>query len=151
MVTIGWWNLNICSSNHEIGEIKLNGYKLKFTMFWIRSFSLNIIVSKKPRQAWKWLPTGTLNTAKINRGQLWRLGRPYHFKLFKGCLPQILLDSLMNTLTHLQNTFKDNFIFCEMFYSAYVSKVLSNRLFSYIQFWRDLMRLDLAEMWDITI
>ena len=25
------------------------------------------------------------------------LGRPYHFKFFKGCLPQILLGSLLNT------------------------------------------------------
>ena len=29
------------------------------------------------------------------------LGRPYHFKFFKGCLPQILLDPFLNTLTHL--------------------------------------------------
>ena len=28
-------------------------------------------------------------------------GRPYHFKLFKGCLPQILLGPFLNTLTHL--------------------------------------------------
>ena len=28
------------------------------------------------------------------------LGRPYHLKLFKGCLPQILLGPLSNTLTH---------------------------------------------------
>ena len=29
------------------------------------------------------------------------LSRPYHFKFFKGCLPQILLGSFLNTLTHL--------------------------------------------------
>ena len=29
------------------------------------------------------------------------LGRPYNFKVFKGCLPQILLCSLLNTLAHL--------------------------------------------------
>ena len=29
------------------------------------------------------------------------LGRPYHFKLFKGCLPQILLGPFSNTLTHV--------------------------------------------------
>ena len=27
--------------------------------------------------------------------------RPYHCKCFKGCLPQILLDPFLNTLTHL--------------------------------------------------
>ena len=26
--------------------------------------------------------------------------RPYYFKFFKGCLPQILLGSFLNTLTH---------------------------------------------------
>ena len=27
--------------------------------------------------------------------------RPYHFKFFKGCLPQILLGPFLNTLTHI--------------------------------------------------
>ena len=30
------------------------------------------------------------------------LGRPFYFKLFKGCLPQILLGSFLNTLSHLK-------------------------------------------------
>ena len=30
------------------------------------------------------------------------LGRPYHFKLFKDCLPQILLGPFLNTLTHME-------------------------------------------------
>ena len=29
------------------------------------------------------------------------LGRPHHFKFFKGCFPQILLGLFLNTLTHL--------------------------------------------------
>ena len=29
------------------------------------------------------------------------LGTPYHFKFFKGCLPQILLGSFLNTLTQM--------------------------------------------------
>ena len=29
------------------------------------------------------------------------LGRPYPFKFFKGCLPQILLGPLLNTLSQL--------------------------------------------------
>ena len=29
------------------------------------------------------------------------LSRPYHFKFFKGCLPQILLGLFMNTLTQI--------------------------------------------------
>ena len=28
------------------------------------------------------------------------LSRPYSFKFFKGCLPQILLGPFLNTLTH---------------------------------------------------
>ena len=37
------------------------------------------------------------------------LGRPHHFKSFKGCLPQILLGPFLNTLTHIisySKTFK---------------------------------------------
>ena len=30
------------------------------------------------------------------------LNRPYHFKFFKGCLPQILLDPFLNTLSQMQ-------------------------------------------------
>ena len=29
------------------------------------------------------------------------LGRPYHFKFFKGCLPRILLGPFLYTLTHM--------------------------------------------------
>ena len=29
------------------------------------------------------------------------LSRPYHFKIFKGCLPQILLGPFLNTCSHL--------------------------------------------------
>ena len=29
-------------------------------------------------------------------------GIQYHFKFFKGCLPQILLSPFLNTLTHLR-------------------------------------------------
>ena len=29
------------------------------------------------------------------------LGRPYHFKYFKGCFPEILLGPFLNTLTHM--------------------------------------------------
>ena len=33
------------------------------------------------------------------------LGRPYHFIFFKGCLPQILLGSFLNTLTHMKKQY----------------------------------------------
>ena len=29
------------------------------------------------------------------------LSRPYHFKFFKGCLPQILLGPFLNTLSQI--------------------------------------------------
>ena len=32
---------------------------------------------------------------------VWKLGRPYHFKFFKGCLPQIFLVPFLSTLTHM--------------------------------------------------
>ena len=31
------------------------------------------------------------------------LSRPYPFKFFKGCVPQILLGSFLNTLSHLKS------------------------------------------------
>ena len=31
------------------------------------------------------------------------LSRPYHFRFFKGCLPQILLTLFLNILTHMRN------------------------------------------------
>ena len=29
------------------------------------------------------------------------VSRPYHFKFFKGCLPQILIDPFLNTLIQI--------------------------------------------------
>ena len=29
------------------------------------------------------------------------LKRPYHIKVFKGCLPQIFIDQFLNTLSHI--------------------------------------------------
>ena len=36
------------------------------------------------------------------------LSRPYHFKFFKGCLPQTLLGPFLNTLTHLKKYLDQN-------------------------------------------
>ena len=33
------------------------------------------------------------------------LSRPYHLKIFKGCLPQILLSPFLNTLTQVFQSF----------------------------------------------
>ena len=35
------------------------------------------------------------------------LSKPYPFRLFKGCLPQILLGPLLNTWTHMKRKNKD--------------------------------------------
>ena len=32
---------------------------------------------------------------------MWSASRPYHFKIFKGCLPQMLLGSFLNTMTQM--------------------------------------------------
>ena len=37
-----------------------------------------------------------------NRRDMVCLGRPYYFKFFKGCLPQILLGPFLHTLNHLK-------------------------------------------------
>ena len=33
------------------------------------------------------------------------LGRPYHFKIFKGCPPQNLLGPFLNTLPHIHDIY----------------------------------------------
>ena len=44
------------------------------------------------------------------------LSRPYTFKLFRGCLPQILLRPFLNTLSYLmKNLFIIATLFCECF------------------------------------
>ena len=44
---------------------------------------------------------GTQGNIDINWSMCTKcLSRPYHFKFFKGCLPQILLGPFMNMLTH---------------------------------------------------
>ena len=42
------------------------------------------------------------------KGYVWSaLSRPYFFKFFKVCIPQILLCPFLNTLSHLFVTFKE--------------------------------------------
>ena len=43
----------------------------------------------------------TCGTRYLRMDQVKSIGRPYHFKLFKGCLPQILLGPFLNTLPHM--------------------------------------------------
>ena len=48
------------------------------------------------------------------------LSRPYYFKFFKGCLPQILLSPLLNNLSYMLNKYRNK---CQ----------LSNAQFKYIE------------------
>ena len=60
-------------------------------------------------------------------GEIWRdmicLDRPYHFKFFKGCYPQILLGPFLNTVT-------------KIFYNAVCNKTMafSVKRFNYNQY-----------------
>ena len=48
-----------------------------------------------------WVKVFKNGPSKIcGRQPLKNLGRSYHFKFFKGCLPQISLGPFLNTLTH---------------------------------------------------
>ena len=38
--------------------------------------------------------------SRMDQMKLVSLGRTYHFKFFKGCLPQTLIGPVFNTLTH---------------------------------------------------
>ena len=49
-----------------------------------------------------YLAQGIQKWTKLN---LWKTAKKFeaHVKFFKGCLPQILLGTFLNTLTHLLN------------------------------------------------
>ena len=46
------------------------------------------------------------------------LSRPYHFKLFKDCLPQILLRPFLNTLSHISCSTMYGYLLTEHFNKA---------------------------------
>ena len=57
------------------------------------------------------------------------LGRPYYFKFFKGCLPQILLGPFLNTLTHMIYSFSLNM-------SIFTTGQLSGKFFKVRSHWK---------------
>ena len=66
-----------------------------------------------PAKRNKWAKCSRMDQVKFVKDSLWKvwigmvyldmvcLSRPCHFKFFKGCLPQILLGPLLNTLTQV--------------------------------------------------
>ena len=52
-----------------------------------------------------------------------RLSRPYHFKFFKGCLPQISLGPFLNNLSQILINFSSNALFTNK-YNIYKKSVL---------------------------
>ena len=77
------------------------------------------------------------------------LGRPYHFKFFKGCLLQILFGPVLNNLTHLflcsfLNFIANYFFVIKKKFYGKVSKELTYtfRCLLYCNHWRfDLYKL----------
>ena len=67
--------------------------------------------------------------------------RPYHFKFFKGCLPQILLGPFLNTLPHLRSRiyiYNVISVWCNFFGIRYISANPSWRSFildNFLVFW----------------
>ena len=55
------------------------------------------------------------------------LGRPYHLKNFKGCLPQISLDPFLNTLTYMTNYYP--------FIQVSLESLFSELFFSDVSLW----------------
>ena len=53
--------------------------------------------------SFKWVEVFKNGPRKICEDSLYMvcLSGPYHFKFFKGSLPQILLGTFLNTLTHI--------------------------------------------------
>ena len=48
-----------------------------------------------------WVKEFKNGPSKICGSDMVCLGRPHHFKFFKGCHPQILVGPFLNTLTHI--------------------------------------------------
>ena len=64
--------------------------------------------SQKRRQTLYWTRYSGMNQVKFVEtafkkfeGAWSASSRPYHFKYFKGCLPQILFGPFLNTLSHI--------------------------------------------------
>ena len=49
------------------------------------------------------------------------LSRPYHFKFFKGCLPQILLGPFLNTLSHMIGSYHASVITSNIFICWFIA------------------------------
>ena len=76
------------------------------------------------------------------------LSRPYHFKFFKGCLPQILLGPFLNTLTHL---FLNFIILMAFLLQTYIRNIINwvSKLFlrsMYLELWLQLIQKNLPKM-----
>ena len=61
------------------------------------------------------------------------LNRSYHFIFFKGCLPQILLGSLLNTLPHISVCKHLTYVHLSKETWDAISSALSFRLISYLK------------------
>ena len=57
-----------------------------------------------------------------------RLGIPYHFKFFKGCLPQIFLGSFLNTLSYFCTLIKG------LTKAFFIHICLKSETFAHVQF-----------------
>ena len=85
--------------------VKLGYLVIIFTskMVLLKGIFIVSLTSSFKTKYWK------MDQVKFLEDSLWkicRLGRPYPFKFFKGCLPQILLGPFLNTWTYLLGGFK---------------------------------------------
>ena len=77
-------------------------WKAASIIIMILSWTATSINAHLRKSIWKWTKENLWKTAfKKFEGVSSALGRPYPFKFFKGCLPQILLGPFLNNLTQL--------------------------------------------------
>ena len=78
----------------EMGS-NIRYYKMTSTKFGLGFCNSKCIIWVKVFKNW---PSKICDRQPLKILKLW--SRPYHFKFFKGCLPQMLLGPFLNTLTH---------------------------------------------------
>ena len=81
-------------------ETLVQVFSCKFCKIFKNTFSYRTL----PVVASKWLTSVDLICNVKVAQRCYCLSRPYPFKFFKGCLPQILLGPLLNTLSQIKLT-----------------------------------------------
>ena len=102
----------VAASKH-IQALSCSSHVLKF---WPKSWL--DVVNKKYADIWEQKRSDRVQFVEDSLEKTWSdmvwLGRSYHLRCFKSCLPQILLGLFLNTLSHILIDLFYWYIYCDM-------------------------------------